>query len=204
MAIAGILTQSQASEENLAASVKQWIYQNVILPYNTAIPNDGMQLQGDGSWKSIKSGIQVIMGGPTDDSLYEFVPIVGYVIDDKENSKDPEPTGMGDGANWEYRSVGMCCLPGLTVGSDGTFMANRKSQFILRGLMANAFLRAKILPIVDSTATPSGNLFPQLGYAEIKQAYFVTMSKDITALLDAHKLRFDCHIEIRWAVAGTN
>lgn len=204
MTIAGILTQDQASEENLAASVKQWVYQNVIQPYNTKIPNDGMQLQGDGTWKAIQSGLQVIAAGPTDDSLYEFVPIVGYVIDDKENSKDPEPTGMGDGANWEYRSVGLCCLPGLTVGTDGTFMANRKSQFALRGAMANAFLRAKILPIVDSTATPTDNLYPQIGYAEIVQSYFVTMSKDMTALLDAHKLRFDCHIEIRWAVAGTN
>jgi hypothetical protein len=83
-------------------------------------------------------------------------------------------------------------------------MANRKSQLVLRGLMANAFLRAKILPIVDSTASPVSNLYPQIGYAEIIQSYFVTMSKDMTALLDAHKLRFDCHIELRWAVAGTN
>lgn len=208
MSISGVLTQAQASESNLAASIKQWLYQNCVGPYNTAASsaglNNGLQLQGDGSWKSDNLGLTIMYAGPTDDALYEHVPAVGYLIDDKAAGKDPEPTGCGDMANWEYRSVGFCFLPTLKVTTDVKgIQSDRHSQFLLRSSAVNALLRTKILPIVDSTAAPT-NPLPQIGYAEIVRANIFVTPHDVISLLNTHKLRFDANIELRWAVQGTN
>ncbi len=208
MAIAGILTQAQATDNNLAASVKQWLYNNVVTPYNSAATglslNAGMQLQSDGTWKDDGLGLTIMYAGPTDGDFYEHVPVVAYLLDNKQQSKDPEPTGIGDGANWEYRTIGFCFLPSVFMSSDGAgFQSDRKSQFLLKSLANNAILRAKILPIVDSTAIV-GNVAPQIGYAEIVKADVHVMPRDVIQLLSVHKLRFDMDIEIRWAVQGTN
>jgi hypothetical protein len=207
--IAGILSQSQASDLNLATSIKQWLFSQVVTPYNAAAVaqglNQGASLQADGSWKTDANGLGLIEALPDDKSVYERVPIVAYSLDSK-SAKSPLPTGLGDGANWEWRSATICCLPAVSVSSDTTgqvVQANRAAQWLLKTYLTNAILRANTLPIVDHSQAQVGGLFPQIGYAEIKGQQIHSMER-VAQMLDANKYRFDVIFDLRWAVSTTN
>ncbi len=200
--IAGILTQAQACDINLATSIKQWLYVQVVEPYNTAYPNQGASLQNNGTWKADTNGLGLLESLPDDKAIYERVPCVTYCIDLKPG-KNPLPTGAGDGASWEYRGISLVCLPSLTINTDGTVQADRASQWALKSLVNNAVLRANVLPIVDHSQAQSGGLYPQIGYAEISSQQLHGMEK-IAQMLDANKYRFDVTLDIRWAVSTTN
>jgi hypothetical protein len=206
MSISGILTQAQATDINLATSVRQWLINNVVTPYNTealaAGLNQGMGMQPDGTWKADTNGLGIIEGLPDDKSIYERVPVIAYSLDYKL-PKAPYPTGMGDGAAYEYRSVSIVCLPAISSGSDGVIQASRQSQWILKTHLANAVSRANVLPIVDhSQGIVAGN-YPQIGYAELHNQRIHGMER-VAQMLDANRLRFDVQFDLCWAVTTTN
>lgn len=202
MAIAGILTQAQASDVNLVTSIKQWLYTQVVQPYNTAYPNQGASLQNDGTWKADTAGLGLIESLPDDKSIYERVPCIAYCIDLKPAPKST-PTGAGDGANWEYRGISLVCLPAITISSDGTIQASRANQWALKSYVSNAILRTHVMPIVDHAQAQSGGVYPQIGYAELYDQQYHGMEK-IAQMLDANKYRFDVTFNVRWAVSTTN
>lgn len=203
MAIAGILTQSQASDMNLATSVKQWLFAQIVNPYNTANPNQGASLQNDGTWKSDTNGLGLIEGLPDDKAIYERVPVIAYCIDLKP-TKEPLPTGAGDGANWEHRGISLVCLPAINVSPlDGTIQPSKADQWVLKSFVTNAILRANVVPIVDHSQALVAGYYPQIGYAEMHGQQIHGMEK-ISQMLDANKYRFDVTFDLRWAVATTN
>lgn len=202
MLISGILTQTQASDVNLATSIKQWLYTQVVEPYNAAYPNQGASLQNDGTWEADTAGLGLIESLPDDKAIYERVPCVAYCIDLKPAPKSVV-TGAGDGADWEYRGISLVCLPAITISTDGTIQASRANQWALKSLISNAILRTHVLPIVDHSQAQVGGLYPQIGYAEMLDQQYHGMEK-ISQMLDANKYRFDVTFNIRWAVSTTN
>jgi hypothetical protein len=206
MPIVGILSQDQASDINLATSIQQWLMTQVKVAYDTAASaaslNAGVNLQGDGTWKANAIGLYIANGTPDDLAIYEQVPVVAYNLD-ASPPKSPVPTGMGDGAQYEYRSVKLCCLPAVTVGSDGTIQPNNSAQWILKSFINNAILRANIMPIVDHSASKVGGFYPQIGYAEIRDQKINSMDK-IAELLGTNKFRFDVSFTLCYGVSTTN
>ena len=209
MSIAGILSQAQATDINLATSISQWLFNNVVTPYNSAAIsvgiNQGMAMQRDGTWKSDNLGLGIVAGAPDDQSIYERVPSIAYSLDYKV-PKSPHSLGMGDGAFWEYRSVSICCLPAVSASADAadqSIQTSRQSQWLLKTAISNAITRSNILPIVDHSQAKVGGNYPQIGYAEILGQKIHSMEK-IAQMLDANRLRFDAFFEIRWAVTTTN
>ncbi len=206
MAIAGVLTQAQASDLNLVTSIQQWLFNEVVGPYNTAAAaaslNQGMSMQHNGTWVADTNGLGLMPGMPDDKNIYERVPTLAYGIDAKA-VKAPVPTGMGDGSQWEWRSVSVCCLPAISAATDGTIQADRLAQFVLKGVVANAVTRTNIIPIVDRSQAPVSGQYPQIGYAEVHNQQVVDLNK-IAQILDANRYRFDVLFDIRWAVQTTN
>lgn len=205
MTIASILTQAQAAEINIETSIRQWLYSQVVQPYNTAATaqglNQGMTLKADGTYVADTLGLGLMDASPEDRSVYERVPVLAYSLDVKAG-KDPIPTGMGDGAQWEYTCVRVCCIP--AVSTDGQkIQADRVSMRLLKTYMKDAITRANIMPIVDHSQSPVNGLYPQVGYAEICNRQVLSMDR-LLQMLDDNRLRFDVLFDLRFGVATTN
>jgi hypothetical protein len=205
MSIAGILSQTQASDINLATSIQQWLYTQVVQPYDAAISGlpfaSGQTLNSDGSYTADSNGLGVMPGMPDDESIYQRVPVVAYNIDDTM-PKAPTPMGMGDGASMEYRTVHLVCLPAVIASTDGV-QPSFQAQLLLKTFLLNAISRANFMPIVDHSQGATGGLFPQIGYAEIHGQRPHSLY-NIKEILGANRFRFDYSFELWWAVSTTN
>lgn len=205
MSIAGILSQTQASDINLATSIQQWLYTQVVGPYNTAAAGQpfvqGQTLNSNGSYTADNNGLGIMPGLPDDASIYQRVPVVAYTMDDIM-PKPPKSTGMGDGAAWEYRAVHLVCLPAVIASTSG-IQSTFQAQLLLKTFLLNAISRANIMPIVDHSQGATGGLFPQIGYAEIHNQRPHSLY-NIQELLGASRFRFDFSFELWWAVSTTN
>lgn len=179
MPLNAILTNVQGHDFNLVRSIRQYLTQAVKASYDTEATalglNQGMTVTLNGQQQADTLGLGVIDARFDDPSLTKRVPSVSFRLDDGRATKDVKAIGMGDGANWEWRSVKLTCVPAVTVSNDAgkTLEADARSFYVLQTHVRNAFQRTFTMPIVDGFATPDTNgLYPQIGIAYIENVQF--------------------------------
>jgi hypothetical protein len=175
MNVNGIMTNAQGSDVNFQTSVSQYL-QTVVKPaYDTAALaasiDQGTQVLLDGTLSKDTFGLKVIDALIDDPDTMKRAPLVAFRINDSEAVKESEPTGMGDGSNWEWCSISLTCVPAVTVTNDASgqpvLNPNAMSAYLLNTAVRNAFSRTLTLPIVDRTQTPTNNVYPQVSFAYI-------------------------------------
>ena len=168
-----VLTTAQASDANLVCSIWQYLVTKVKVPYDAAATtaglNAGYALNKNGTYAIDAMGLGVLDAEIDQDDLYKRVPVVAYTLD-SHTAKSPESTGCGDGANYEYRTVKLTCVPTITLTADGIQSPSRFAYLTLKTVVWNAIGRSFIMPIVDSTQAKVNGLYPNIGYAEIHNA----------------------------------
>lgn len=207
----GIMPQNIATDVNLSTSIKQWLFQQVKLPYDSLAPTLGLTLgyvsQADGSWTTDNAGVYIFEGkGSNDPRLYERLPCVMYLVDDNRATKSPRSTGCGDGAEWEYIAVQLICVPAPFVQSDGSAEYDPMSRSTLKTLFRNAVTRTYILPIVDRSQGASGNpaLYPQTSVARLYEQRIKEIPNELKSMMVKDRGRFDVEFVIEWPVVTTN
>lgn len=168
-----VMTPLQASDMNIVASLWQFLYQNVKIPYDIAALaaglNQGLTLNQNGTYTPDTTGLGLLDTDIDRDDFYQRVPVVGFVLDDIR-TRHSTPTGAGDGANNEWRSVLLRAVPALRTAPDGTQAPDKMAHRMLKTYLWNAIGRSFIMPIVDNSQARVSNKFPQIGYAEIHGA----------------------------------
>jgi hypothetical protein len=174
MAVFGVLPNIYGSYQNLNSSLWQMIYQSIKIPYDAASAlaglNTDLQLSKDSTYVNDGKGMGILDMDTDADGLFKRVPVVGYGLDTTGGAPPPKTTGAGDGANWEWHKVLFQCVPVVNQSTDSnlTQSTNRLAIMILQTAVWNAVGRTFSFPIVDSTQPRVNNMFPQVGYAEIK------------------------------------
>lgn len=205
----GILPQNVATDVNLSTSIKQWLYTQVKLNYDTQSAalglNNGYQLQSDGTWATDNNGMFIFEGsGPTDPKLFERLPCIMYQIDDVKGTKLPKSTGCGDGANYEFIPILLCCVPPPLIAVDQSAQPDTYTRAVMKSLLRNAILRAYHIPIVDRSQAKVSGLYPQVGIAEIQEPRIIAMPNELKQLMVTKRERFDVTFTIKWPVITTN
>jgi hypothetical protein len=198
----GTLTNAQATDLNLLFSIDQFLLQYVKAPYDAASAaqgiNQGIQTQRDGSVVAATGGIAIFEDEVDNPDLFKRAPSITYQLDDGRPTKESVPTGLGDGANYEWRSVKLRCVPAVKVATDGTQTPDKSALTLLKSIIRNAFDRRLILPVVDGTQSPVNGLYPQIGYAEIKGFQLLRRGAFKDALVIDHR---DFDVEFTLKVA---
>lgn len=205
----GILPQDVATDVNLSQSLKQWLYQKIKLPYDTQATalslNNGYQWQADGTWIPDNNGTYIVEGnGPTDPRLWERMPCVMYQIDDVKATRLPKPTGCGDGANYEFIPILLCCVPPPLIATDGTAEPDTFTRAVFKTCVRNAVQRSWRLPIVDRSQGQTAGLYPVVGFADIMDQRIIAMPNELKQMQVNKRERFDATFTLRWPVVYTN
>jgi hypothetical protein len=74
---------------------------------------------------------------------------------------------MGDGANWEYRSIKLTCVPAIDVAADGSISSSRIAALLLKDMAWGVIGRCFIIPYVNYYAPKVNGLYQEIGYMEI-------------------------------------
>lgn len=169
----GVLTNAQGSFSNLQTSLWQHIFTKIKTQYDAEASSRGLQsglvLNTDGSYTADALGLGILDIDKDSDGIFKRVPCVGYGLDTVGGMRAPKSIGAGDGANWEYHKVILQCVPIVNVATDTyqTQSANRLAIMVLQTAVWNAVGRSFSFAIVDSTASRTNGLYPEIGYAEI-------------------------------------
>jgi len=155
---------------NFTASIWQYLFLQLKTQYDTAALaaglNQGYTLQKNGLYTTDNLGLGILDSDIDRDDLYKRVPVVGYEVDDSQ-AKAPVSTGMGDGANWEYRSYKLTCVPAVDIALNGTVTPSRIGYLLLKDMAWAVIGRCFIIPYVDYYSGLTKGLYPQISYMEI-------------------------------------
>jgi hypothetical protein len=203
----GVMTTAQASDSNILVSLWQHIYQNIKVPYDIAALNAGLSqgvtLIRDGTYVPDALGLGIIDEDIDRDDFFSRVPAVGYEFDDS-TARTPRATGLGDGANYEYRSVRFRAIPAIKLAVDNTTQSPDKvAHRLLKDAVWNAIGRRFKIDIVDGTQPLVNNKFPVVGYAEIKRPEFARQPSFKNQLI-IDRRDFDLTFQLKLAVATSD
>jgi len=158
---------------NYVASIWQYLFTQLKAEYDTASLaaglNQGYALQKNGIYLVDTNGLGILDTDFDQDTFYKRVPVIGYTVDEGQ-AKSPISTGMGDGANWEWRNIKLTCVPTVNIAVDGTTTPSRISYLLLKDMAWALIGRSFIIPYVDYYSGKIDGLYQQIGYMQICDA----------------------------------
>lgn len=173
--------------QNVLYSVEDFIYQNVVVPYNSAVTGT-----------THASQLAIMIDDPDDDSIIAKVPVIVMEMP-TDSSGMPPATGMGDGMVWKSKQFYLRVYPALdTDATTGAQKPSIKATAVLESLF-EYLSTALTLPIYDFTQTPK----TVVNGAYIVESRRLHMGGKATMLaLDKH--RFDYVLEIKYPLTTLN
>jgi hypothetical protein len=178
------LTAAQDRLSNINESIKDWLNDNVVVPYNTEAAST--------QWPN---PLGITLEKPSDPTQKPILPLL--VLSKVPISPQmPDSVGMGDSIVNRYKTIRIYCFPGIDVDSE----PNDQLVELLDKYISYAVETALYIPIYDYSTNPK----TLAEMAQVTDARVVVPIGRPDPILNIERNRFDMILTFKYPVVTPN